>query len=287
MNMRITSEPGVTGKLSTATLISSTRITPASSREDVQHLVFRTNDVDLDCELGQCLHVVAPGQYGNKYHHRLYSVADINRDNPDSTDFALCVRRCSYIDEVSGEEIPGVASNYLCDLKPGDTIEFSGSTGYPFAVPANTDADIVMIGMGTGIAPFRGLIQHIYQKYGSWKGKIRLYYGARTGLDMLYMNDENNDLANYYDQQTFKAFQAVSPKPHFNAPAELDKAIEQNSAEMWDMLQRPDTRVYLAGAEVMLAMVDKAMDRVAGSAQAWNEIKARLVTEGRWSEVLY
>jgi ferredoxin--NADP+ reductase len=285
--MHITIGPDMTSKLSTATLISSKQITPATSREEVKHLVFRTHDFDLDCELGQCLHVMAPGQFGNKYHHRLYSVTEIDRDNPESTDFALCVRRCSYIDEVSGEEIPGVASNYLCDLKPGDTIEYSGPTGYPFEMPANNKADIVMIGMGTGIAPFRGLIQRIYQTHGGWEGQVRLYYGARSGLDMLYMNDENNDLANYYDQATFKAFQAVSPKPHFDVPAELDKAIEQNASEMWEMLQRPNTRVYLAGLEVMETMVEKAMAKVAGSAEAWKGLKAWLVSEGRWSEVLY
>ena len=285
--MRITPEPSISGKLSTATLISSDRITPAKSREDVQHLVFRTHDFDLDCELGQCLLVMAPGQYGKKYHHRLYSVAEINRDNPDSTDFALCVRRCSYVDEVSGEEYPGIASNYLCDLKPGDTIEFSGPTGYPFEIPRNNNADIVMIGMGTGIAPFRGLIKLIYDKHGGWKGKVRLYYGARTGLDLLYMNDENNDLANYYEQETFKAFQAVSLRPHFDEPANVDKIIEQNAGEMKELLQRPDTRVYLAGVEVMQTMVDKAMSSIFGSEAAWNKTKAELESSGRWSEVIY
>jgi ferredoxin--NADP+ reductase len=285
--MRITPASDIVGKLSTATLISSKRITPASSREDVQHLVFRTDDIDLDGELGQCLHVVAPGQYGKKYHHRLYSVAEINRDNPDSTEFALCVRRCSYVDEVSGEEYPGIASNYLCDLKPGATIEYSGPTGYPFEIPANDEADIIMIGMGTGIAPFRGLIKLIYEKRGGWKGKVRLYYGARTGLDLLYMNDENNDLANYYDQETFKAFQAVSLRPHFDEPANLDKIIEQNASEMRELLQRPDTRVYIAGVEVMQAMVDKAMSSIVGSVETWNKTKAELESSGRWNEVLY
>ena len=144
-----------------------------------------------------------------------------------------------------------------------------------------------MIGMGTGIAPFRGLIRLIYEKPGGWKGKVRLYYGARTGLDLLYMNDENNDLANYYDRETFKAFQAVSLRPHFNEPANLDKIIEQNASEMRELLQRPDTRVYLAGVTVMQAMVDKAMASIAGSEESWKKTKAKLVDSGRWSEVLY
>lgn len=285
--MNTASESDTTSKFSTATLVSRKRITPAKSKEDVQHLVFRTKDLDFDGEIGQTLRVLAPGQYGNPYHTRLYSIADVDRESADSTDFALCVRRCSYIDDASGEEIQGVASNYLCDLKPGATLKFTGPNGYPFAVPKNNEADLVMIGMGTGIAPFRGLIRLIYEKYGDWKGRIRLYYGARSGLDTLYMNDENKDLANYYDKETFKAYQALSPQPHFNVPAELDKAIEQNAGEMWQMLQRPDTRVYVAGVSVMQEMVEKAMVKVARSEDVWKQKKAELVAGGRWSEVLY
>jgi ferredoxin--NADP+ reductase len=144
-----------------------------------------------------------------------------------------------------------------------------------------------MIGMGTGIAPFRGLIRQVYEKHGMWEGKVRLYYGARTGLDMLYMNDENNDLANYYDRETFKAFQAVSLRPHFNEPANLDKIIEQNASELRELLQRPDTRVYVAGVKLMQEMVDKAMGTVVGSGEIWKRKKAELESGGRWSEVLY
>ena len=159
--------------------------------------------------------------------------------------------------------------------------------GYPFAIPDNKSANIVMIGMGTGIAPFRGLIRLIYEKIGGWKGKVRLYYGARSGLEMLYMNDINNDLANYYDQPTFKAFQAVSPRPVFDRPIELDKAIEQNAAELWEMLESLDCRVFIAGTGAMLDMVEKALAGVAGSTEAWRAKRDQLVAAGRWAEVLY
>jgi ferredoxin--NADP+ reductase len=154
-------------------------------------------------------------------------------------------------------------------------------------VPTNRDANILMVGMGTGIAPFRGLIRLIYEKVGGWKGKVRLFYGARSGLEMLYMNDENNDLANYYDQPTFKAFQAISPRPALDAPIALDKALEQNAAEVWEMLQGSDTQVYIAGATAMLGMVDKALTGVAGSHLAWQGRRQQLLAENRWHEVLY
>ena len=140
--------------------------------------------------------------------------------------------------------------------------------------------------MGTGIAPFRAFIRHLYENLGGWEGKVRLFYGARTGLEMLYMNEQNNDLANYFDEKTFKAFQAVSPKPHFDAPIALDKAIERNSAEVWEMLQKPDTHVFVAGMETMLAGVEKTLEGLAGPAE-WARRKNELVSSGRWSEVLY
>ncbi|MDP2808534.1 MAG: hypothetical protein Q8O34_00105 [Rhodocyclaceae bacterium] len=269
-----------------AVLMESRRITPPTSREEVRHLVFRTGDLSFDGALGNCVRVLAPGQFGNPYHGRLYSIMDLERRG-DATEFAICVRRCSFIDDFNGEEYKGVASNYLCDLRPDDTIEFAGPVGYPFVIPGDKTADILMLGMGTGIAPFRTLIRQIYEKIGGWQGKVRLFYGARSPLEMLYMNDENNDLANYFDQPTFKAFQAVSPRPAFDAPVALDKALEQNAAEVWEMIQRPGTRVFVAGTGNMLATVDRIMVELAGSARNWASVHAQLRSSGRWSEVLY
>jgi sulfite reductase alpha subunit-like flavoprotein len=275
------------GELYSATLVRSHRITPATSQEDVRHLVFRTTDPSFQSRSGQSIRVLAPGQYGNKYHARLYTIADPDRESDDGTEFSLCVRRCFYLDDHSGEQYKGVASNFLCDLEPGDRIDFAGPFGLAFPVPDNEKAGILMIGMGTGIAPFRAFIRHLYENLGGWKGKVRLYYGARSGLEMLYMNDENNDLANYYDQKTFKAFQAVSPRPAFQEPIALDKAIEQNAAETWTMIKHADTHVFVAGMTAMLASVEKTLAGIAGSQEEWAKRKAELVSSGRWHEILY
>ena len=269
-----------------AKLVSSERITPTTSREEVRRMVFRTDNRYFDCKVGSCIRVLAPGQYGNPYHARLYSIADADQFG-DGAQFEICVRRCFYIDEASGEEYGGVASNYLCDLKPGSDIKFSGPVGYPFVVPENRYANLLMIGMGTGIAPFRGLIRMIYEKHGSWNGKVLLFHGANTGLEQLYMNDANNDIGNYFDQPTFKAFEAVSPRPAFNAPIALDKAIEQNAAEVWELVNSPDCRVYVAGMKQMLDMIAKAMSNIAGSSDAWMSKRNEMVAAGRWLEVLY
>ena len=270
----------------TATLMQSRRITPSASREDVRHLVLRTGDLSFDAALGNLIRVMAPGQFGNRSHARLYSIMDLERKK-EATEFAICVRRCSYIDEFNGEEYRGVASNYLCDLRPDTTIQFAGPVGYPFLIPEDKTADILMLGMGTGIAPFRTLIRQIYEKIGGWKGQIRLFYGARSPLEMLYMNDENSDLANYFDQPTFKAFQAVSPRPALDAPVALGEALERNAAEVWGMLQRPNTRMFVAGTANLLNVVEQSMIRLAGSGTAWLTVESAMKSSGRWSEVLY
>ncbi|MDX9995839.1 MAG: hypothetical protein RBS28_10990 [Rhodocyclaceae bacterium] len=275
------------GKIYAATLVRSQRITPPESPEEVRHLVFRRDDLGFDCRMGQCVRVMAPGQYGNKYHPRLYLVADEVAERDGGIEFAICVKRHDYIDDFNGERYPGIASNYLCDLPVGASVEFSGPFGYPFAVPESRKSDILMIGMGTGIAPFRALIRTIYEKYGTWEGKVRLFYGAKTGLEMLYMNDENKDLSQYVYQPTFKAFQAVSPRPVFDAPVALDQAIAQNAAEVWEMLQAPGTHVYLAGVHDMQAPIEKTLAGIAGSEDAWLQAKDALQTAGRWHEVLY
>ena len=269
-----------------AVLTESRRITPTASRDEVRHLVFRTGDLSFDAAVGNCIRVMAPGQFGNAWHTRLYSIMDLER-RKEATEFAICVRRCSYIDDFNGEQYQGVASNYLCDMRPDATLTFAGPVGYPFVIPEDKSADILMLGMGTGIAPFRTLIRQIYEKIGGWQGRVRLFYGAKSPLEMLYMNDENNDLANYFDQPTFKAFQAVSPRPAFDLPASLDEALAQNAAEVWEMLQRPQTRVFVAGTGNMLAAVDKAMIELAGSARDWVSVHAKLRSSGRWNELLY
>ena len=270
----------------TAKLLTSDRITPESSREEVRRLVFHTDNIYFDCKVGSCIRVLAPGQYGNPYHPRLYAIADCEPLD-DGARYEICVRRCSFIDEASGEEYAGVASNYLCGLKPGCEIRFSGPVGYPFILPGNPNANLLLIGMGTGVAPFRGLVRMIYEKHGGWKGKVRLFHGARTGLEQLYMNDANNDIGSYFDQPTFKAFQAVSPRPAFNAPVALDKAIEQNAAEVWEIVNSPDSRVYVAGVKQMHDMIAQAMAGIAGSPGAWTAKRDELVAAGRWMEVLY
>lgn len=268
-------------------LASNRRITPPQSPEDVRELRLLCEDLAFDPQVGQCVRVRAPGIFGRRWHERLYSVADVDRTDPHCTGVTLLVRRCSSIDDFNGERYPGVASNYLCDLPVGSRVELTGPVGHPFAVPADRSAGLLMIGMGTGIAPFRGLIRRIYDTLGGWEGRVRLFYGARTGLEMLYMNQENDDLAQYFDRPTFEAFRAVSPKPHFGVPPSLEDALSAHAAEVWSLLQEPLTQVYLAGPQAMLDGVERVLEKAAGAPDRWRSQRQEIVAQGRWHEVLY
>lgn len=271
-----------------ASVVSSDLITPPRASEEVREIVL---DVDgaAGLEAGQSIGVLAPGDeaFGKKEHLRLYSVADIPVPTNGRQRIKIAVKRVSYIDDYSGEKYDGVASNYLCDLDVGEEVTVTGPYGSPFPQPEENDANLILIGMGTGIAPFRAFIKNLYATRPNFSGAIRLFYGAKSGLDHIYMNDERDDFTQYYDRQTFEAVKALSPRPHWGDPIDWGQAIEQRGEEIWSMLLDHKTYVYLAGLEVIRDQLDQVFTSIAESPEKWHRRKAELEAGHRWVELLY
>ncbi len=270
-----------------ATVKKTERLTPANT-EEVREILLEVQpefNVKVDQSFGVL--VKSSGEFGNTFHHRLYSVADLPEKKNGNPLITMLVKRCSYVDDFSGELYDGVASNYLCDRRVGDEITLTGPHSLPFVVPADKTANLILVGMGTGIAPFRAFIKHIYKNVKDWKGKVRLFYGARSGLELLYLNDKDGDLTNYYDEATFEAFHAISPRPHMNDPIALDAAIEERAAEIVEMLNQTNTYIYVAGYEKVKGMLDKAFSNILGSKEKWETRKAELVAGKKWAEIIY
>ncbi|NNK32879.1 MAG: ferredoxin-NADP reductase, partial [Xanthomonadales bacterium] len=122
---------------------------------------------------------------------------------------------------------------------------------------------------------------------GDWQGKIRLLYGARSGLELLYMNEKRDDFTNYYDEDTFEAFKALSPRPNWADPIAWDQAIEDRADEIWNLLSDEHTYVYVAGQKKIRDSLDALFSGMSGSAEGWAETKAELIEQGRWVELLY
>lgn len=81
---------------------------------------------------------------------------------------------------------PGIMSSYIFNLKAGDKVTISGPFGEFFA--KDTDAEMVFIGGGAGMAPMRS---HIFDQLGRLqsKRKISFWYGARSKREMFYVED--------------------------------------------------------------------------------------------------
>lgn len=272
-----------------ATVADSHPITSPESAEEVREITLDIARSDIDIQVGQNVGVLMPGheQFGQGHHLRLYSIADVPEKLDGGIRVRLCVRRCKYIDEYSGEEFPGLASNYLCDLRAGETVTLTGPYGSPFQIPTDPKATLIMIGAGTGIAPFRAMVKQAYQSQPPFGGIIWLFHGARTGLEMLYQNELKNDFTQYYDHDTFQAIAALSSRPHWTSAIDWFSAFESRAEDLWAMMVDSHTHVYLAGLESIRNELDIEFAKIAGSTEKWLNRKAELMADQRWNELLY
>lgn len=272
-----------------AEIVNSMRISAPEAKDEVRDIQFEV-DSGFDVKIGQNIGVLAPGRrdIGQEHHFRLYTISDVPQRTDDGMlRLSICVRRCFYIDEFSGERYPGIASNYLCDLKPGEKLTITGPYGQAFPIPPDNHATLIMIGAGTGIAPFRAFIKYFYQERPDFEGRIWLFHGGETGLDLLYRNRETDDFALYYDRDTFQAFNALSKRPGWSDEADWGSAIHARGEEIERLLSDARTYVYVAGLEKIIGELDLVMAEVAGSNKTWFRWKEDLKAEGRWIELVY
>ncbi|QQD21773.1 NADH:ubiquinone reductase (Na(+)-transporting) subunit F [Oceanospirillaceae bacterium ASx5O] len=106
---------------------------------------------------------------------------------------------------------PGIMSSYVFNLKPGDKVTVYGPFGEFFA--RDTDAEMVFIGGGAGMAPMRS---HIFDQLKRLKSKrkISFWYGARS-LRELFYQEEYDQLA--AENENFTWHVAMSdPQPEDN-----------------------------------------------------------------------
>lgn len=268
----------------TAQLIANTALTPPAAREEVRELLLEADDAGRDFRAGQsvAVSVAGPHEFGQHEHVRLYTVARTPAELGPGR-FTLCVRRCSFLDPYSGERFPGIASNFLCDLAEGSPLSLAGPVGLPFLIPNDPHTPLLMVGLGTGIAPFRAMLRELYEQR-DWQGKVMLFHGARTGLESVY----SSDVAELSERaEAFSPVAVVSPRPAWGDPEDLAAAIHAHGDEVWQLLCEPEVHVYLAGLNWVGEQFDQALAEAAGSAEAWAARKQALNSAGRWTSLLY
>jgi len=113
---------------------------------------------------------------------RAYSMASY----PEEREIMLNVRIATPPPRAPEDVPPGIMSSYIFSLKPGDKCIVSGPYGEFFA--KDTDAEMVFVGGGAGMAPMRS---HIFDQLRRLKSKRKMtfWYGARSKREMFYVED--------------------------------------------------------------------------------------------------
>ena len=123
---------------------------------------------------------------------RAYSLAN----HPAETGIAMLVVRLALPPAGSPPGTPpGIVSSYLFGLAPGDPVEIAGPFGH--FVADETDAEMIFVGGGAGMAPMRA---HIFEQLKVLRAqrKISFWYGARSRSDLVY-DEEFKRLADEHD----------------------------------------------------------------------------------------
>ncbi len=150
---------------------------------------------------------------------------------------------------------PGIMSSYVFNLKPGDKIKVFGPFGEFFA--KDTEAEMVFIGGGAGMAPMRS---HIFDQLRriKTKRKITFWYGARSLKEMFYEEDYNELAA---ENNNFEWNIALSdPQPEDNwtgMTGFIHNVVYQHFLK--DHPAPEDCEFYMCGPPMMNAAVIKML----------------------------
>ncbi|MCE8002459.1 NADH:ubiquinone reductase (Na(+)-transporting) subunit F [Billgrantia ethanolica] len=150
---------------------------------------------------------------------------------------------------------PGLMSTYVFNLKPGDKVTVMGPFGEFFA--KDTDAEMVFVGGGAGMAPMRSHIFDQLKRLHS-KRKISFWYGARSWRETFY-NDEYDQLAEEFPN--FEWHLALSdplPEDNWTGPTGfIHNVLYENYLK--DHPAPEDCEYYMCGPPMMNASVIKML----------------------------
>ncbi|WHP30470.1 NADH:ubiquinone reductase (Na(+)-transporting) subunit F [Trabulsiella odontotermitis] len=182
---------------------------------------------------------------------RAYSMANY----PDEKGIIMLNVRIATPPPSAPDVPPGIMSSYIWSLKAGDKVTISGPFGEFFA--KETDAEMVFIGGGAGMAPMRSHIFDQLKRLNS-KRKISFWYGARSLREMFYDN-EFEQLARENPNFTFHvALSDAQPEDNWMGyTGFIHNVLYENYLR--DHPAPEDCEFYMCGPPVMNAAVIKML----------------------------
>jgi sulfite reductase (NADPH) flavoprotein alpha-component len=185
--------------------------------------------------------------------HRAYSISSSGKAHPDTVH--LTVASVRY--DAHGRNHKGVCSTYLADLVGEETdVRVFFTPNNNFRVPNDDSLPMIMVGPGTGIAPFRAFLQE--RQFRKANGKNWLFFGDRNAsTDFIYREEietmQNSGLLTRLDL----AFSRDQDEKIY-----VQDRMKQNGAELWAWLEQGGYFFVCGDAYRMAKDVDKALHEV-------------------------
>lgn len=198
---------------------------------------------------------------------RLYSIASSQKKAGDQVH--LTVGRVAF--ELGGRLRKGVASSMLADRVPvgGRVRVFVQPNHAGFTVPADRAAPAIMVGPGTGIAPFIAFLQEREMTEAS--GTNWLFFGDQhAGCDFLY----EDELRKYQGSGLLTRLDTAFSRDGARKIYVQDR-MRENAGELWAWLERGAYFYVCGDAARMAADVDRALHEVIVGAGAMDESAAK------------
>lgn len=174
---------------------------------------------------------------------RLYSIASSLHAHPEEVH--LTIRKVEYT--AHGRERKGVCSVHTSErLQPGDKLPIFIQSNPNFKPPVQPDTPVIMVGPGTGVAPFRAFLEE--REESGVDGKTWLFYGDRHFVtDFLYQTDWQRLLSDGVLTKLDVAFSRDTDEKVY-----VQHRMLENGQELYQWLQQ-GAHVYVCGDEKHMA----------------------------------
>ena len=181
---------------------------------------------------------------------RLYSIASAPQQHPREIHLTVAVVRY----QTNNRQRVGVCSSFLADrVKTGETPVPVFVSHSHFGPPADASKDIIMVGPGTGVAPFRAFMQERVAVGAT--GRNWLFFGDQhRATDFLYEEDWNEFLAKGHLTRFDTAFSRDQITKVY-----VQDRMRENAAEFWSWIERGASFFVCGDAKRMAKDVDQAL----------------------------
>lgn len=153
---------------------------------------------------------------------------------------------------------PGIMSSYIFNLKPGDDVVISGPYGEFFA--KKTDAEMIFIGGGAGMAPMRS---HLYDQFKriNTDRKVSFWYGARSLREAFYVDEFDKIQAENENFSWHLALSEPQEEDNWDGPTGfIHQVLLENYLK--DHPSPEDCEFYICGPPMMNDAVFKMLDEL-------------------------